>query len=333
MSGASTGLSPHITGVVQYRFEWPTWLLAATVYGGWLVLTYWATMLPWWLVLPAGAWIIAWHHSLQHELIHNHPTRKHWVNTAIGFAPLGLWLPYLRYRAMHLSHHRDHLLTDPVEDPESYYVTDFAWQRLGPIGRAVRRFLNTATGRIPFGPLVAVVGFLIKEAAALATGSPRHHRIWAVHVLGVVAVLLWVEEICGIAFWRYLLCFVYPGFALTALRSMAEHRAAPEAEHRTAVVEHAPIFGLLFLFNNLHVVHHRHPRLPWYAIPRYYRQNRDAIVRRNNGLVYHGYRDVLSRYLLREHHSPVIPQNPARGPAQIDFIGESVELRPAVVSP
>jgi fatty acid desaturase len=216
-------------------------------------------------------------------------------------------LPYIRYRALHLRHHRDHLLTDPAEDPESYYLTDAAWQRRGPIGRAATRLFNTFAGRFLFRPLVAVPRFLFHEAVALTTGSGEHWRVWGIHALGVVAVLLWVEVVCGISFWRYVWFFIYPGLALSAVRSFAEHRAAPDPAHRTAIVERAPILGLLFLYNNLHVVHHRDPGMPWYEIPRHYRQNREFLLRLNNGLVYRGYGDVIGRYLIREHHPPAIP--------------------------
>jgi fatty acid desaturase len=259
---------------------------------------------------------MAWHHSLQHELIHHHPSRRLWINTALGFPPLSLWLPYIRYRALHLSHHRDDLLTDPIEDPESYYMMDAAWQRRGPIGRAATRLLNTVVGGILFRPLVATARFLFNEATALAAGSGERWRVWGLHLLGVIAVIVWVEAVCGISFWRYLGFFVYPGLALTAVRSFAEHRAAHDPAHRTAIVEHAPILGLLFLYNNLHVVHHRHPGMPWYAIPRYYRLNREGLLRLNDGLVYRGYRDVIGRYLVREHHSPAIPQSCLPGRTQ-----------------
>jgi fatty acid desaturase len=83
--------------------------------------------------------------------------------------------------------------------------------------------------------------------------------------------------------------------------------AAPEAEGRTAIVENAWILGPLFLFNNLHAVHHLRHRLAWYQIPTFYRLNRAALIRRNGGLVYRGYLDVARRYLLKPHDSPVHP--------------------------
>src|SRR5688500_11032745 len=50
------------------RFEGPTWALAVVIYGGWGLLTWCYSVLSWWLVLPLGAWLIAWQMSLQHEL-------------------------------------------------------------------------------------------------------------------------------------------------------------------------------------------------------------------------------------------------------------------------
>jgi len=89
--------------------------------------------------------------------------------------------------------------------------------------------------------------------------------------------------------------------------AFAEHRAAPEEERRTAIVENAWILGPLFLFNNLHAAHHLRHRLPWYQIPKFYRLNRAALIERNGGLVYQGYFDVMWRYLLKPHDSPIHP--------------------------
>jgi fatty acid desaturase len=89
---------------------------------------------------------------------------------------------------------------------------------------------------------------------------------------------------------------------LASIRSFAEHRAAPDHAERTAIVEHAPVLGLLFLYNNLHAVHHDAPGLPWYRIPSFYRTHRAEIIRANGGLVYNGYLDVARRYLTTPHH-------------------------------
>lgn len=290
-----------------WKGEFPTWILAIAIYAGWAALTWNHMALPWWAVLPAGSWLIAWHMSLQHELIHGHPTRSRAVNTALGFAPLSLWLPFERYRQSHLAHHREPWLTDPLEDPESRYVTAATWAATGRLGRAVAQVNNTLAGRLLIGPALAVAGFLRAEAELLRRGDREAWAIWLAHGAAALPVIVWIVWVCGIPLWAYVLLYVYPGYALALIRSFAEHRAAELPEHRTAIVEDSPVLGLLFLYNNLHVVHHLRPDLPWAAIPAYYRAHREALIAGNGGLVYRGYAEVARRYLFTPHHRPVHP--------------------------
>ena len=264
--------------------------------------------LPWWALTALGAWIIAWQLNLQHETIHGHPTRNRRVNEAIGCWPLSLWLPYSIYRSTHLAHHRDENLTDPLEDPESYYWTASGWGGLGPVWRALAYARTTLLGRVTLGPafLIGRLHRVILCATRGAANAAPAPFLGAISSL-CAPVLIWVIAICRMPFWVYVACFVYPGASLAMVRSFAEHRAVPEAERRTAIVENAWILGPLFLFNNLHAAHHLRHRLPWYQIPKFYRLNRTALIERNGGLVYHGYFDVARRYLLRPHDSPIHP--------------------------
>jgi fatty acid desaturase len=283
------------------RLEWPSLVLALVIHGGWLVTTACANMMPWWVVMPIGAWLIAWHMSLQHEVIHGHPTRWPRVNDLIGSLPLSLWLPYQRYKQTHLGHHRGGNLTDPVDDPESNYVTSCRYEQSGRVERLLMQANNTLFGRLTLGPGRGILKFLRREAGLVRAGDATVQRIWLRHLLGVAAVAAWLSIFCHLSLVRYVLLFVYPGFSLALMRSFAEHRAADDADHRTAIVERTPILGLLFLYNNLHVVHHLKPGLPWYRIPGEYRRNRASLLRGNGGLVYDGYCDVARRYLLRQH--------------------------------
>jgi fatty acid desaturase len=286
--------------------EWPTVALAAAIYAGWLTLTFWHRSLPIWLWLPALVWLVAWHSSLQHEVIHGHPTRWRRVNDAIGYPPLSLWVPYAAYRSSHLSHHRDERLTDPLDDPESFYWMHEHWNRLGAVGKALVRAQSCLAGRLLIGPAWNAIRFWRAEWATVRTDADRR-RIWLLHLPGVVAVGLWVVVLCRIESMLYLFGVVYPATALLMLRSFPEHRAASGVAERTAIVEHAPVLGLLFLFNNLHAAHHDRPGLPWYRLPRYYRAERERLLRRNAGLVYRGYADVARRFLFRPHDRPLHP--------------------------
>ncbi len=286
--------------------EWPTVLLAAFIYGAWGCLTFWWAELPTAVLVVGGACLAAWQLSLAHETLHGHPTRWQTVNDAIGFPPLSLWLPYERYRHQHMRHHRSVTIADPLDDPESFYLPEGG---LGAVPAPLRLLLacqGTLLGRMLIGPALGMAGFLAGEARLL-----RHDRcaraVWLRHGLGVACIIAWLSFACHLSLVRYGLLFVYPGYALSLLRSFAEHRAANEPDHRTAIVEGAPLLGLLFLYNNLHVVHHRWPALPWYRIPARYRSARTMLLAQNGDLLYRGYFDVARRFLLRPHDALEYP--------------------------
>ncbi len=292
---------------VRRSVEWPTVALAALIYALWFAATWFWRALPLPLLAALGGVAVAWQMSLQHEVIHNHPTRWRRLNRAIGSWPLAIWLPFEVYRITHLQHHNDLRLTDPLEDPESYYYNAEQWRALGPLGRALARAQSTLAGRLVFGPAMAMTRFWGGEAKRLARGDIRHAPILMRHLIQTALVLTWVVGVCGMPFQLYFWAFVYLGTALALIRSYAEHRAEADVERRTAIVERSWLLGPLFLFNNLHVVHHMRATLPWYELPRWYRLNREAVIARNGGLVYRSYFDVARRYLFKPHHTPVHP--------------------------
>ena len=288
-------------------WEWPTLALAAGIYGVWFAVTWFWRALPPAALVALGAVCVAWQMSLQHEIIHNHPTRWRRLNRALGTWPLALWLPFEVYRITHLQHHNDNRLTDPLEDPESYYFTAEQWRLLGPLGRGLVRAQSTLLGRLILGPAWAMARFWGGEIARISSGDLRRAAIAVRHLILVALVLTWIVGVCAMPLWLYVWGFVYAGTALALIRSFAEHRAEAEVERRTAIVEQSWLLGPLFLFNNLHVAHHLRPSLPWWRLPRWYRLNREAVLRRNGGLVYRSYFDVARRYLLTPHHTPVHP--------------------------
>jgi fatty acid desaturase len=289
------------------RVEWPTVVLAIVIYGLWFAETFSWRALPWPALVALGGWTVAWQMNLQHEIIHGHPTPSRLVNHAIGVWPLSLWLPFSTYRSTHLMHHEDQNLTDPFEDPESYYWTEAGWRDLGPLGRALAWAQSTLLGRMAIGPAWMMSRALQREVGDAWRGRSGARRTLFWHGLQSGLVLIWVIGACGMPFWLYLAAFVYPGMSLAMVRSFAEHRARPDARERTAIVENACILGPLFLFNNLHVAHHLRGGVPWYQLPTFYRLNRNALIALNGGLVYNSYFVVAWHYLLKPHDRPVHP--------------------------
>jgi fatty acid desaturase len=242
-----------------WRGEWPTWLLIVVMHGGWLAtLVYWPLL----GAVPATLlmiWWCAWYMSLQHELIHGHPTRWPWLNRLFGYAPLAVWYPYQIYRASHLRHHNDFDLTLPELDAESTYVSPAGWA---------------------------------------AMSRPLRALLW------------WIDAAFGVSAVWYVLAISYPAQSLTMIRSYYEHRPAEDHKQRIVLNDAGLVFRILFLNNNLHLVHHDLPSLPWYLLPRVYAGRREAYSARSGGFQVNGYGELMRRYGFRPIDAPVHPRMP-----------------------
>jgi len=287
--------------------EIPTVLIALLAYGGWCAVTLMYGRWPLWVGAPVGAVLVTLHGSLQHEVVHGHPTRWGWVNRLVAIVPLSIWLPYDSYRASHTAHHIDERLTDPLDDPESWYWTAEDWARLSPLTRAIVRVSQTLAGRVTIGAYWAIGRYLHAEWRAFLANKEGVRAMWLEHLLWCIPVILWVKVVCGMPLSIYLLAIAIPGTSITLIRSFAEHRARPAFRERIAIVEGSWILGPVFLFNNLHALHHEAPWVPWYEYPARYRRIRARLIAENGGLVYRTYFDVTRRYLLRPHDSPLHP--------------------------
>jgi fatty acid desaturase len=285
--------------------EWPTVLALAGCYLLWglSLAAYNAVGLA--AVVPM-AFAVAFHSSLQHEMLHGHPTRSAAVNEALVWLPLGLFVPYRRFRDLHLKHHNDSRLTDPHDDPESFYVAEDDHARLGWVMRGLLAVNATFAGRMLIGPALGLRGFWRSELRQGLAGSAPVRTAWAHHAAGAVPVLA-VVLATGMPLWLYALCVAYPGLSLIMIRSYIEHRADADPKRRSALVEAGPFFSLLFLNNNLHRVHHERPATPWYALPGLYRAERDRYLAETGGYLIHGYGEVARRWLLRGREPVVHP--------------------------
>jgi fatty acid desaturase len=289
------------------QIDGPTWLVALVLYGAWILLVWFNALLPWWVIMPVGAYLIAWHFSLQHEAIHSFRGVPAWLRFAVVFPPLGLWFPYPLYRKSHSTHHRDVNLTVPGVDTESYYVPQADWAKMGAVHRNVLLFNQTLAGRLLIGPLLRLYTLVIKESRRVLQGDYSHLPHWALHGVAVGLLFWFISGVCHFPWWQYCLLVAYPGLSLGLLRAFTEHRAAEDSQERTASVESNALFGMLYLYNNLHVAHHLKPTMPWYEIPGFYRQNREQLLASNGEFVYPGYALLARRFLFTPVFSPVHP--------------------------
>jgi fatty acid desaturase len=274
--------------------EWPTLLVVALVYAVLGSLVWFHAALPWWIILCVGAYFSALHTSLQHEVLHGHPTRSRVLNEALIFLTPTMWLPYQRYKDTHLAHHNNQHLTDPEVDPESYYLLPDRWVHMGGAKRALFQLNQTLGGRMLIGPAVGIIRFWGCELRDVASGDAHKAKAWMLFAASCAVVLAYVVW-CGMPVWQYVLLIAYPGISLALVRSYCEHRAAEEVEHRTIIVECSLFWSFLFLNNNLHVPHHERPALAWYKLPTYYQSERADLIVLNNGYLM-SYAEIFRRY-------------------------------------
>ncbi len=297
---------------VFWRGEGPTWLVLIATFVCWAGLVIFHEIIPWYALMIGGGLVTALHASLVHESVHclrGAPGLKKvpgWVRPALFFLPLGVWYPYFMYVRSHTAHHRDAYLTVPDRDPESFYYREEDWRRLAPVLKMIMIANQTFAGRMILGPVIVLGRLITGEIESYRIGNKDVVGTWALHLAGLAVLFALVSGWAGMAWWHYVVFFAYPGLVFSLIRSFTEHRSGDRPEHCTAIVETGWFFGLLFLNNNLHVVHHRHPAMKWYEIPAYYRQHRQKIAEQNKGFVFRGYRDVIGRYLFTPTFIPVI---------------------------
>ncbi len=286
--------------------EWPTVALILGCYGGWAAagLALWpaAPMLA--LVVLAIA--IALQSSLMHEASHGHPTRSAALNELLVGLPIGLVYPYRRFRTLHLRHHADESLTDPFDDPESYYRALWQHRDLPAVMKTLLAVNNTMVGRFVLGPVLANAAFLATDARLIAAGDRAVRIAWMRHAIGLAIILPVVTIGFGMPLWLYIVVPVWLGQSFIAIRTFAEHQWSERPDGRTIIVERSPL-SLLFLNNNLHLVHHKQPQVAWYRLPRLFAEKRAEWIAMNGGYVYPNYLALLKDFAFRAKEPVIHP--------------------------
>lgn len=309
---SSSSLSSSRGTGALVRDEWPTWAVIVAVHGAWLAAIWQADALGPWVGTGILIVVTCWFMSVQHELIHGHPTRSPAVNRLLGIAPLAVWYPYDLYRESHLAHHRDERLTEPGLDPESNYLSAARFERMPAAGRLLWFAQRTVIGRVLLGPAMVIVPVWFDILRRPWQGDFSQCRLWLVHLALLAAMLAMLEIFAGIGPLRYAMTIAYPAMGLAMMRSFYEHRPADDAAHRVVINEAGWFWRWLYLNNNYHAVHHEHPGLPWHRLRRHYLAHRAAVLRRNGGFLIPGYGALLRRHALTPVDSPVHPAAPQR---------------------
>ncbi len=250
--------------------------------------------------------LVTLHSSLQHECIHGHPFTSQKINDFLICLPVGLFLPYFRFKSAHLKHHNNARISDPYEDPESCYQDASVWEARPLWMQKIFELNNCLAGRMVLGPTLSVIGFVRWEAA---NGDRQTLFIWIAHIVTAAALLGAIVWSAALPVWAYLIC-CYAGYSLLMVRTFLEHQAHSSIRARTVIVDDKGFFAWLFLNNNLHVVHHAYPKMAWYKLPGIFERNRAGFLAMNKGYYFESYWEIFRRYAFSRKEPVLYPLPP-----------------------
>jgi fatty acid desaturase len=297
-------------GRTRKTIEWPTVVVVVVFFAVYLGVILGHRHIPWPVQLVVLVYLGGLSLSIGHELLHGHPTPWAWVNTSVGTIPLSMWIPFGRYKASHIQHHRSNL-TDPFDDPESTYLAPPRWQGASGMQRRYMIFLRTTPGRFSIGVPRTLVKFWWRDLQHLR--DPKVWRPWLIHI-PLTALLAW--WLFGVVHYNpslYLFGFVLGGAACSVMRSFVEHCAVPSGT-RSAVVLAGPVTSLLLLNINLHHTHHTQPDVEWYRIPAIHREMGSNEIAAEGAGFYKSYFEVLRTYFFMPFCQPDHPLSPGARP-------------------
>jgi fatty acid desaturase len=235
-----------------------------------------------WLALPAVLVTVP-HWALVHEAIHGHLLPDRAANDRLGrWLAILFGAPFTGLRFGHLSHHA--LNARPADRPELYDPSRSSrlraalayYPRLffglyafevasGPLSLLPRRLLRPIVRRVFYEGAPDAAGMADRaERALLAPAALRAIRLDALAILALLAGSFWLY---GPA-WPVLAGALAGRAFLVSFLDNAPHYGAPLDEPAQGYdLAAPPVLQALVLNTNLHGTHHRHPNLPWPALP------------------------------------------------------------------
>ena len=289
--------------LLRDRAEWRTLLLIISCYSLLGLMVFNPLGLPLYLQMLILIPLITLHSSLQHECIHGHPFVSQQLNDALIVMPVGLLVPYFRFKETHIKHHQNASISDPFEDPESAYQDLETWEKRPGWVQVVFEFNNTLFGRMLIGPALSSIGFAISE---IIKGNQKIILTWVVHYVMSVLVVMVIYTFSDMPVWAYLVCS-YFAYSLLMVRTFLEHQAHESMRARTVIVEDKGFFSFLFLNNNLHVVHHAYPTVSWYKLPGIFKKNRQRFLEMNRGYSFKSYTEIFKRFTFSKKEPVAYP--------------------------
>jgi beta-carotene hydroxylase len=237
-------------------FAWPTLVFTLAVLAGLVAATWLGAerIIPLWLAGVMNGVLLYAIYTPLHDASHNAiiPRRKNWlwVNAAIGMASAApIFMFHHHHKKSHIQHH---VLTSTVEDPDQYGFVGFWSAFLVKVPLTMLHYLS------PLSLWRECHRFRMPRSEIILTMS-----LYCVYVAVIAAVL-------AMGYWlEFLALWLVPWFLGHHFTLMtfgwAPHQVDQEqGRYRDTRIALFPGGDILLLWQNLHLVHHMLPMVPFY---------------------------------------------------------------------
>lgn len=192
-------------------------------------------------------------HEAGHLNISGKHTKLKWVDNLIGWisgAPL--LAPFPIFKVIHFRHHA--FTNDPEKDPDHWLAS--------------RNFFALIFHAFSIFPI-----YLIEGLKLLKGGERLTPKVINELKVGYVAALVMFAGIAILGFaigWNYvLLLWILPGFIAQGFLAFAfdwlpHHPHEERSRYTNTRIHDIPGLDVLLLGQNYHLIHHLHPRIPFY---------------------------------------------------------------------
>jgi fatty acid desaturase len=264
MTSQASPMSPALRAALSApTVAWPTLALWLGALGGW----------------GAGAWAVDAGHLLlggaamtlgaylgftaMHDASHRAVARRGWVNELVGrTSALTLLGPFPAFRYVHLEHHKH--TNDPAKDPDLWSGRSPTWAL--PL-RWVTQDLHyyacyLRAGRPPRELAETALTVALYLAAVLLAVTHGHAAVALAWVLSSRAAL-------GVLAWGF-----------DYLPHRPHQVTSAEDRYRATSVRPGALWQVLLVNQNLHLLHHLNPAVPFYRYGTLWREQREGLLAR-----------------------------------------------------
>ncbi len=221
-----------------------------------------------WVTISVNAAVTFVMFSVVHEAVHNTISRKRWMNALVGRLAWVFVSPAFSFPSfvfIHLAHHR--YANDRGNDPDAFasharlWQLPFRWALADAFYAAyyIRRMRSRPLSELAETALMLTINVTVL-AAATVTGN-----LWLFALAFVIPQRIGITVL---AWWFDWL----PHHGLNDTPASNRYRAA------RVRVGMEWLFTPLMLSQNYHLIHHLHPRVPWYRYARTWRANETAYL-------------------------------------------------------